>query len=77
MDLLKGGCHVLWFGSLEGRVLDAVAVDFADVEVLFYGGDVGRWDAVGCSPGAGWGGGVLRFCQMRRRWWRGEMEKEV
>ena len=44
---------------VEGRVLDAVAVDLADVEVLFHFGDVARGDAVGCAPDPGWGGGVL------------------
>ena len=45
--------------GVEGRVLDAVAVDFADVEVLFYFGDVAGGDAVGCAPDSGWGCGVL------------------
>jgi hypothetical protein len=44
---------------VEGRVLDAVAVDFADVEVLFHFGDVLGGDAVGCAPDSGWGCGVL------------------
>lgn len=44
---------------VEGRVLDAVAVDLADVEVLFHFGDVARGDAVGCAPDSRWGGGVL------------------
>jgi hypothetical protein len=35
---------------VEGRVLDRVAVDFADVEVFFHLGDVDGWDAVGCAP---------------------------
>lgn len=64
MNWLVGGCHVLRFGSLEGGVLDAVAVDFADVEVFFDFWDVGGGDAVGCSPGTGWGGGVLHSSQM-------------
>ena len=44
---------------VEGRVLNAVAVDLADVEVLFHFGDVARGDAVGCAPDSRWGGGVL------------------
>ena len=47
--------------GVEGRVLDAVAVDFADVEVLFYFGDVAGGDAVGCAPDSGWCGGVLEW----------------
>lgn len=31
---------------MEGRVVDAVAVDLADIEVLFYFGDMGGLDAV-------------------------------
>jgi hypothetical protein len=52
---------LLGVGSLrvEGRVLDAVAVDFADVEVFFHFGDVAGGDAVGCAPDSGWGCGVL------------------
>jgi len=44
---------------IEGRVLDTVTVDLADVEVFFYFWDVFGWDAVGCSPYFGRGGGVL------------------
>ena len=44
---------------VEGRVLDAVAIDLADVEVLFHFGDVAGGDAVGCAPDSGWGCGVL------------------
>jgi hypothetical protein len=40
-------------------VLDAVAVDLADVEVFFHFGDVGGWDAVGCAPDSGWCCGML------------------
>jgi hypothetical protein len=46
-------------GDLEGRVLDAVPVDFADVQVFFHFGDVLRGNAVGCAPDSGRGGGVL------------------
>lgn len=45
--------------DLEGRVLDAVAVDLADVEVFFYFGDVGAGDSVGGAPDSGWGCGML------------------
>lgn len=40
-------------GGREGRVLDAVAVDLADVEVGLHGGDVGGGDAVGGAPDYG------------------------
>lgn len=49
-DGLVSGAHVLVFGWREGRVLDAVAVDLADVEVLFDFCDVRGGDAVGGSP---------------------------
>lgn len=45
--------------GVEGRVLDAVAVDLADVEIFFHFGDMARGDAVGCAPDSGWGCGVL------------------
>lgn len=48
---------------VEGGVLDAVAVYLADVEVLFYFGDVFAWDAVGGAPDSGWGGGML-YCML-------------
>ena len=35
---------------MKGRVLDAIAVGFADVEVGFHGGDVAGGDAVGGAP---------------------------
>jgi hypothetical protein len=50
--------------GVEGRVLDAVAVDFTDVEVFFHFGDVAGRDAVGCAPDSGWGCGMLFFLQM-------------
>jgi hypothetical protein len=61
------GCgHVLWGlfflrirVDLEGRVLDAVPVDFADVQVFLHFGDVLGGNAVGCAPDSGWGRGVL------------------
>ena len=46
---------------MEGRVLNTIPVDLADVEVGFHFGDVGGGDAVGGAPDAGGGGGVL-FC---------------
>jgi hypothetical protein len=46
---------------VEGRVLDGVAIDFADVEVFFHFGDVAGWDAVGCAPDSGGCGGVLNL----------------
>jgi len=45
-------------GGVEGRVLDAVAVYFADVEVCAYFGDFGGGDVVGGAPDA-FGGFVL------------------
>ena len=56
-DALHRGAHVL--PVVEGRVLDGVAVDLADVEVFFHFGDVGGWDAVGCAPDSRGCGGVL------------------
>ena len=54
---------------MEIRVLDAVPVDLADVEVGGDFGDVVRWDAVGGAvDGEGWEGGFL--CG-RWRWMRG------
>jgi hypothetical protein len=53
------GCLGSGVSDLEGRVLDAVSVDLADVEVFFHFGDVLGGDAVGCAPDSGWGGGVL------------------
>lgn len=60
VDGLHCARHILRFlGSLEGGVLDGVAVDFTDVEVLFYFGDVRGGDAVGCSPDFRGSRGVL------------------
>lgn len=42
---------------MEGRVVDGVAVDFADVQVGFYFGDARGEDPVGYAPdfvGGGW-----------------------
>jgi hypothetical protein len=59
-DALHRGAHVLLaLVVVEGRVLDGVAVDLADVEVFFHFGDVGGWDAVGCAPDSRGCGGVL------------------
>ena len=63
-DALKRRTHVLLVVRVcvvvvEGCVLDAVAVDFADVEVFFHFGYVARWDPVGCAPDSGRGGRVL------------------
>ena len=46
-------------GRVEGRVLDAVPVDLADVEVFFHFGHAGRGDAVCGAPDARWGARVL------------------
>ena len=56
-DGLHRGAHVLLV--VEGRVLDRVAVDFADVEVFFHFGDVAGWDPVGCAPDSGGRGSML------------------
>lgn len=37
-------------GWVKGRVVDGVAVDLADVEILFHFGDLFRDDAVGDAP---------------------------
>ena len=59
-DALHRGAHVLLaLLVVEGRVLDGVAVDLADVEVFFHFGDVAGWDAVGCAPDSWRCGGVL------------------
>ena len=47
-----------WGGGLEGRELDAVPVDLADVEVLAHFGDFGGGDVVCGAPDA-LGGFVL------------------
>lgn len=56
-DGLERCAHVLLM--VEGRVLDAVAVDLPDVQVFFHFGYVARGDAVGCAPDFGRGAGVL------------------
>lgn len=62
MNRLERSRHVLRFlGGLEWSVLDAVAVYLADVEVLFYFGDVFGGDAIGCSPDSGWSGCMLKI----------------
>jgi hypothetical protein len=43
---------VAWGGGLEGRELDAVPVDLADVEVRAYLGHFGRRDVVCGAPDA-------------------------
>ena len=59
-DALHRGAHVLLaLLVVEGRVLDAVAVDFPDVEVFFHFGHVAGWDAVGCAPDSGRCGRML------------------
>lgn len=45
--------------GVEGRVLNAVAVNLPDIEVFFHFRDVARGDAVGCAPDSWWGGCVL------------------
>ena len=49
---------------VEGRVLDGIAVDFADVEVFFHFGDVDGWDTVGCAPDSWRCGGMLEKVYM-------------
>lgn len=62
VDGLHCSRHILRFlRTLEGGVLDGVAVDFTDVEVMFYFGDVRGGDAVGCSPDFGGSGCMLVF----------------
>ena len=56
-DGLERCAHVLLV--VEGRVLDAVAVDLTDVEVFFHFGYVARGDAVCCAPDSGRSGSVL------------------
>lgn len=46
-------------GRVEGRVVDRVAVDLADVEVVLDFGDVGGEDAVSDAPDAVRGRGVV------------------
>ena len=43
----RGGRRGRRRGRVEGSVLDAVAVDFANVEVGFHGRDLGGGDVVG------------------------------
>lgn len=57
MDGLPRSGHILI--AVEGRVLNAIPVDLADVEVFFHLGDVGGGDAVGGAPDAGGGCWVL------------------
>jgi hypothetical protein len=47
---------------VEGRVLDRVPVDFANVHVFGHFGHAGGGDAVGCAPDFGRSGGML-FCR--------------
>ena len=66
MHSLHSRTHVLVRRWREGRVLDAVAVYLADVEVLLHFGHFGGGDAVGGAPDAGWGGGMLVFVLVSR-----------
>lgn len=48
-DGLHRRAHVL-IVVVEWRVLDAVPVDLADIEILFHFRYVLGWDSVGCAP---------------------------
>jgi hypothetical protein len=44
---------------VEGRVLDRVPVDLADIHVFGHFGHTGGGDAVGCAPDSWGSGGML------------------
>jgi len=55
-------------GGVEGRVADAVAVDFADVEVGADGAGVGGGDVVGGAPDFFAGGVVVLWRWVSEGW---------
>jgi hypothetical protein len=47
--------HVL----IEGCILDAVAIDLSNIEILLHRRYMLRWNAVSCTPDSWWCGGML------------------